>query len=80
MGNLRGRSVVTDQAREEMRKWLGVSTYTRRFESRHVVVTCLEWDDGLEIATGREHQVHEEAAHPSIPIIVRVDVDKYEMA
>src|SRR5207245_2135736 len=69
---LRRRTGVTDQAREELRKWLDVSAYARRFESRHVVVASLQWDDGPGIATGREHQVHEEAAHPSVPVIVGV--------
>src|SRR5205823_3040919 len=78
-GVLRRRTRVTDQAREELRRWLDVSSYTRRFESRHVLVASLQWDDGPGIATGREHEVHEEAAHPSVPVMVRVDVHEYEM-
>src|SRR5256886_11000531 len=78
-GVLRRRTRVTDQAREQLRKWLDVSAHARRFESRHVLVASLQWDDGPGIATGREHEVHEEAAHPSVPVMVRVDVHKYEM-
>src|SRR5438874_1160874 len=37
---LRRRTSVADQAREELRKWLDVSAYTRGLESRHVVVAA----------------------------------------
>src|SRR5204863_1092783 len=70
---------VPDQTAEELTKRSYVPTDARGFERLEVIVATLNTNDRPGIAPGRQHQIHEKPAHPTVSVHVGMDVDEHKV-
>lgn len=65
---------------EESSERRDVLPRTGGFECGHVVIAVFDGGHCLGVATGREHQIHQEASDAPVAVHVGMDTDVYEMA
>src|SRR2546430_675760 len=70
---------VPDQTAEELTKRSYVPTDARGFERLEVIVATLNRNDRPGIAPGRQHQIHEKPAHPTVSVHVGMDIDEHKV-
>src|SRR6266480_2270011 len=70
---------VPDQTAEELTKRSYAPTDARGFERLEVIVATLNRNDRPGIAPGRQHQIHEKPAHPTVSVHVGMDIDEHKV-
>src|SRR6266513_3808029 len=70
---------VPDQTAEELTKRSYVPTDARGFERLEVIVATLNRNDRPGIAPGRQHQIHEKPAHPTVSVHVGMDIEEHKV-
>src|SRR6266513_1078454 len=66
-------------ATEVLTKRSCVLTDARGFEHLEVIVATLNRNDRPGIAPGRQHQIHEKPAHPTVSVHVGMDIDEHKV-